>query len=88
MPFTGTDATILIISHGAIIAGIKGYLRSQGCKLHDSIRMIGDKWDCEKKYCVHCSISEIVVGMEGPEAFLRVGDSSHLEVLRNRKFAF
>jgi hypothetical protein len=91
MPFRGTDDIILIISHGAVIAGLKGYLRSQGYNLHESIRKIGDTWDGDKRHCVHCSVSEIIIGLDGPGQFIRVGDSDHLvamDLMRARKFGF
>ena len=75
MPLRSTDATILIISHGAIISGFNNYFKSQNYRIQDCMRRNCGELDKKIK---HCSLSEIYLGLDGPGEIIRVGDCDHL----------
>lgn len=72
----GTDATVLIVSHGAIISGLMAYFKSQNYRINNSVNESGgEAWNQKAS---HCSISEVVLTSLGKGEIIRVGDCSHL----------
>ena len=80
MPLRSTDATVLIISHGAIISGLVKYFKYKNYRISDRIkRGFGELAQKTK----HCSLSEVHLGPEGPGEIIRVGDCEHLSEIES-----
>lgn len=60
------------MSHGGIINLLRDYLIARNYAIHDSL-------DKEKRFEVrNCSITEVVLGENGPGQFIRMGDWDHI----------
>ena len=74
LPLRATEAIVLIVSHGGVIARLRDYLQGQNYRVKEAARG-EDSWNWEVR---NCSISEIVLGTDEPGELIRTGDYKHL----------
>ena len=73
LQFCETEAVVLVVTHGRVLACFKEYWQSQNYQVHESGK--NGSWNGGAK---NCSIYDIVILPDGTGQIVRAGDCSHL----------
>lgn len=76
VPLRATEAIILMVSHGGVIARLNEFLKSENYIVRESaVHEMKNSGGWEVR---NCSISEVVLDAHGPGEIVRGGDCEHL----------
>jgi broad specificity phosphatase PhoE len=81
VPLCATEAIVLIVSHGGIIARLNEYLKTENYTIRESVlKEMSDSWSWEVR---NCSISEVSLDAQGSGEIIRAGDCEHLNSIED-----